>query len=55
MPSASQAIYAARKVRSLRQSDLAELSGIAQADISRIERGQIAPTTPTVLKLADRP
>ena len=48
-----QAIYAARKSRGLRQSDLAELSGIAQADISRIERGQIAPTTPTLLKLAD--
>ena len=48
-----QAIYAARKARGLRQADLAELSGIAQADISRIERGQIAPTTPTLLKLAD--
>lgn len=46
-------IYSARKVRNLRQSDLAELSGIAQADISRIERGMIAPTTPTLLKLAE--
>lgn len=46
-------IYSARKARNLRQSDLAELSGIAQADISRIERGQIAPTTPTLLRLAD--
>ena len=44
-------IYSARKARNLRQSDLAELSGIAQADISRIERGQIAPTTQTLLKL----
>lgn len=48
-----QVIYSARKARNLRQSDLAELSGIAQADISRIERGQIAPTVPTLLKLAD--
>lgn len=48
-----QAIYAARKARGLRQIDLAELSGIAQSDISRIERGQIAPTAPTLLKLAD--
>lgn len=48
-----QVIYGARKVRGLRQSDLADLSGIAQADISRIERGQIAPTTPTLLKLAE--
>lgn len=47
------AIHSARKARSLRQSDLAELSGIAQADISRIERGQIAPTVPTLLRLAD--
>lgn len=46
-------IYSARKARNLRQSDLAELSGIAQADISRIERGMIAPTTPTLLKLAE--
>lgn len=46
-------IYSARKARNLRQSDLAELSGVAQADISRIERGQIAPTVPTLLKLAD--
>lgn len=43
----------ARKTRHLRQSDLAELTGIAQADISRIERGQIAPTTPTLLKFAE--
>jgi len=46
-------ISEARKARHLRQTDLAELSGIAQADISRIERGQIAPTTPTLLKLAE--
>lgn len=44
-------IYSARKARNLRQSDLAELSGVAQADISRIERGQIAPTTHTLLRL----
>lgn len=44
-------IYSARKARNLRQSDLAELSGIAQADISRIERGQVAPTTQTLLRL----
>lgn len=46
-------IRAARRARNLRQSDLAALSGIAQADISRIERGQIAPTITTLLKLAD--
>ena len=36
-------IFGARKARGLRQSDLAELSGVTQADISRIERGQVAP------------
>lgn len=46
-----QVIYGARKARSLRQSDLADLSGVTQADISRIERGQVAPTTQTLLKL----
>jgi len=44
-------ILGARKARGLRQSDLAELSGVTQADISRIERGQVAPTTQTLLKL----
>lgn len=48
-----QVIYSARKARNLRQVDLAELSGIPQADISRIERGMIAPTTPTLMKLAE--
>jgi len=46
-------ISEARKARGLRQTDLAELAGIAQADISRIERGQVAPTTHTLLKLAE--
>ena len=44
-------IFGARNARGLRQSDLAELSGVTQADISRIERGQVAPTTQTLLKL----
>ncbi len=46
-----RSIFGARKARGLRQSDLAELSGVTQADISRIERGQVAPTTQTLLKL----
>ncbi len=46
-----QVIYGARKARNLRQSDLSALSGVTQADISRIERGQVAPTTQTLLKL----
>lgn len=46
-------ILGARKARGLRQSDLAERSGVTQADVSRIERGQVAPTTQTLLKLTD--
>jgi len=46
-----QVVYGARKARNLRQTDLAELSGVTQADISRIERGQVAPTIHTLLKL----
>lgn len=48
-----QVLYGARKPRGLRQADLADRSGIAQADISRIERGQIAPTTPTLINVAE--
>ncbi|MGL5810135.1 MAG: helix-turn-helix domain-containing protein [Nocardioides sp.] len=46
-----QVIYGARKARNLRQTDLARFSGVSQADISRIERGQVAPTIQTLLKL----
>ncbi len=46
-------LLGARKARGLRQADLAGLSGVTQADISRIERGQVAPTTQTLLKLTD--
>ena len=34
-------------------SDLAEVSGVTEVDIIRIERGQVAPTTQTLLKLTD--
>lgn len=46
-------IYRARKVRRLRQIDLAEASGVTQADISRIERGMIVPKVTTLLKLVE--
>jgi transcriptional regulator with XRE-family HTH domain len=36
----------------LTQKQLADRSGVQQADISRIERGEIAPTGPTFRKLA---
>ena len=42
----------ARRERGLKQKELAARSGVAQGDISRIERGLIAPTTPTIMRLA---
>lgn len=35
------------------QQQLAKLSGVAQADISRIERGLITPTLPTLMRLVE--
>lgn len=46
-------IAEARRERGLKQRELAELSGVNQGDISRIERGVLAPTTPTLLRLAE--
>jgi len=37
-----------RRARHLTQKQLAELTGINQAEISRIERGQANPTTATL-------
>jgi ribosome-binding protein aMBF1 (putative translation factor) len=48
------AIFAeARRQRGLNQTQLAQRSGVTQADISRIERGILAPTTPTLMRLAE--
>jgi XRE family transcriptional regulator, regulator of sulfur utilization len=47
------ALAGARQQRELTQSALAKLSGVEQADISRIERGLLAPTTPTLLRLVE--
>lgn len=44
----SLARTALRRERHLTQKQLAELSGIDQAEISRIERGQANPTTATL-------
>jgi XRE family transcriptional regulator, regulator of sulfur utilization len=40
-----------RRERHLTQKQLADLSGIDQAEISRIERGQANPTTATLCAL----
>jgi transcriptional regulator with XRE-family HTH domain len=42
-----------REMRSLTQAQLAELSGIDQGDISRIERGATNPTARTLQRIAD--
>jgi DNA-binding XRE family transcriptional regulator len=42
-----------REKHQLTQVELSEKTGIPQAQISRIERGVISPTTATVAKLAE--
>jgi DNA-binding XRE family transcriptional regulator len=46
-------LLALRHRRGLTQRRLSELSGVQQADISRIERGETQPTTVTARRLAD--
>ena len=46
-------LAAARKARGLTQPDLSALTGIQQAEVSRIERGAGNPTAATLLRLAD--
>jgi XRE family transcriptional regulator, regulator of sulfur utilization len=44
-------IVAARKRAGLNQQQLADLTGIGQSEISRIERGQANPTLDTIDRL----
>lgn len=46
-------LASARKAKSLTQPALSQLTGIQQAEISRIERGVGNPTAATLLRLAD--
>src|SRR5262245_5996352 len=46
-------IYDHRKARGLTQEQLAALTGVSQADISRIERGQINLTVETLVVLGE--
>jgi toxin-antitoxin system, antitoxin component, xre family len=48
-----QAIIDARKVSGLTQKDLAERTGIAQSDISKLENGSANPSLRTLQRLAD--
>lgn len=47
-----QAMIDARKERGLTQKQLAEKTGITQADISRLERGSANPSLRTLQRLA---
>ena len=46
-------ILALREKAGLTQLELAERTGISQADISRIERGSTSPTTKTLQRIAE--
>lgn len=46
-------IASARRQRVMTQRLLAELSGVQQADISRIERGLLSPNTTTFFRLIE--
>ncbi len=48
-----QAVIDARKSQNITQKQLAECTGIHQADISRIERGIANPSLNTLRRLAD--
>ncbi|RAX48537.1 XRE family transcriptional regulator [Arthrobacter sp. AQ5-05] len=48
-----QGLAAAREPSGLTQPQLAQRSGVEQADISRIERGMGNPTRDTLIRLAD--
>jgi DNA-binding XRE family transcriptional regulator len=46
-------VIALREKHELTQAQLAERCGIAQGDISRIERGSTSPTARTLQRIAD--
>ena len=48
-----QMLCEARAQRGYTQQQLSDLSGVTQADISRIERGLRSPTTATMMRLAE--
>jgi len=48
-----QAILDARKASGLTQKDLADITGINQADISKMENGNANPSLKTLLRIAN--
>jgi transcriptional regulator with XRE-family HTH domain len=53
VPNVGQQLRSARLARGLTQQDLARAAGIAQADVSRIERGLTNPTVRTAERLLE--
>lgn len=49
---AAQVIIAARKESGLTQQQLSKRTGIAQAEISKFESGQVSPSLKTMKRLA---
>ena len=49
---AAQAVAAARAVRGISQKQLAQMTGIDQSDISKIERGTANPSISTLERIA---
>lgn len=47
-----ESIILARKEKNLTQKELSQLTGITQADLSKIENGNANPSQSTLLKLA---
>lgn len=48
-----KAMLSSRAERSMTQKQLAEITGIPQADISRLENGNANPSLRTLVRLAD--
>ena len=48
-----QALIAARRASGMTQKELSELTGIAQGDISKLEKGNANPSLRTLIRLAE--
>lgn len=48
-----QALIEARRVSGMTQKELSNLTGIAQGDISRLEKGNANPSLRTLIRLAE--
>lgn len=48
-----QALIKARRASGMTQKELSELTGIAQGDISKLEKGNANPSLRTLIRLAE--